>query len=149
MQVVTQLAKKPKGISVPKAGGYTVNFTKQMIDLVKEIRRRASGEDKPGIKLANPDLLEELIPVYQHTKDAVTKALIKELFYVAGEGWAERLQAPAANASTAGSVLDHQPKKTYITKTYRGQTQLIEVILPDADPAPAPQRIYRGRPVDS
>ena len=68
-----------------------MNFTKQMIDLVKEIRRRASSEAKPGIKLANPELLEELIPVYQLSTDTVTKALIKELFFVAGEDWPQRL----------------------------------------------------------
>lgn len=121
-----------------------MNFTKQMIDLVREIRRRASSDDKPGIKLANPELLEELIPIYQRSTDAVTKALIKELFFAAGETWPERLQAPAS-----AQPQEEMPKKTYITKTYRGQTQLVEVTLPEAALSPVPQRIYRGRPVNS
>lgn len=124
-----------------------MNFTKQVIDLVKEIRKRASSDDKPGIKLANPELLEELIPVYQHTTDAVSRALIKELFFLAGEDWPHRLEAPAAPAVPQPE--NGQPRKTYITKTYRGQTQLVEVILPDEPSAPPPQRIYRGRPVES
>lgn len=124
-----------------------MNFTKQMIDLVKEIRRRASSEAKPGIKLANPDLLEELIPVYQLSTDAVTRALIKELFFVAGEGWPQRLQMPAV-ASGVESQGD-QLRKSYITKTYRGQTQLVEVLLPEPAAPEAPRRIYRGRLVDS
>lgn len=122
-----------------------MNFTKQVIDLVKEIRKRASSEDKPGIKLANPELLEELIPVYEHTTDAVSKALIKELFYLAGEDWSQRLEVPQAPPEPANG----EPRKTYVTKTYRGQTQLVEVVMPDQPRAPAPKRIYRGRPVES
>jgi len=124
-----------------------VNFNKQMIDLVREIRRRVPSDDKPGIKLANPDLLNELIPIFQLSTDTVTKTLIKELFNVAGDGWPERLVAKSFDVGE-DQYDNGEPKKRYITKTYRGQTELVEV-KPVTEEKPRIQRIYRGQLVSS
>lgn len=120
-----------------------------MIDLVREIRRRAPADAKPSIKLANPDLLDEMVPWYQQSNDAVVKALIKELFALAGSKWSAKLeQLPAADSQTSAksSKLDSFVKdgKRYITKVYRGQTQLVEVNDTPA-PSASSQRIYRGQ----
>ncbi|GAB3092062.1 hypothetical protein G8770_04940 [Aestuariicella hydrocarbonica] len=121
-----------------------MNFNKQMIDLVREIRRRAPSTDKPGIKLANPDLLVDLMPMYESCSDTVTKALIKELFAVAGEDWLDRLTRDAPKSPET----ERAPDKVYVTKVYRGQTQLVEV--PAKGPqSPSTQRIYRGQIVQS
>ncbi len=112
-----------------------------MIDLVREIRRRAPSEEKPSIKLANPDLFSDLIPWYQSTKDAVVRALIKELFYHAGETWSEALD----------KVLEHDEVATnlknvkYATKVYRGQTQLVEIAPKEASTSTSTQKMYRGQ----
>lgn len=113
-----------------------MNYNKPMIDLVQEIRRRVPSEDKPSIKLANPDLLSELVILYQKSTDNVMKALTRELMIMAGKDWETRL---ATNSAAKGK---------YITHTYRGQTQLLE--KPPTTPPPVPRekkRFYRGQEV--
>ena len=129
-----------------------MNFSKSMIDLVREIRRRAPSEHKPGIKLANPELLSELLPWYQSSTDAIVKALIKELFTQAGDEWSQKLyllehgEEPAESGKTSDGVI-HKDGKRYVTKVYRGQTQLVEVATESTAPAEAPVRMYRGQVV--
>lgn len=112
-----------------------MNFDKSMIDLVREIRRRAPADDKPGIKLANPDLLHELLELHHHCADIITKTLIKELFAMAGDPWPQLLESPTPH---------EDPDIRYITKVYRGQTQLVPAKDNDNQPK-KPQRIYRGQ----
>ncbi len=123
-----------------------MNFSKQMIDLVREIRRRVASQDKPGIKLANPELLTELVPIYHRSTDTVTNTLIKELFHLAGDDWPQRLLIRDSEAERQPQATS--PEKVYVTKVYRGQTQLIEVERPTRETA-KPQRIYRGQVVVS
>jgi hypothetical protein len=112
-----------------------------MIDLISEARRRASSEDKPSIKLANPDVLSELNKIYHNSTDTVLKAIIKETFYLAGGIWPEKILTEVEEDVTAKG-----PR--FITKVYRGQTQLVEV-APEGSMAnrPKTQRIYRGQVV--
>ncbi len=114
-----------------------MNFTKAMIDLVMEIRRHAPREDKPAIKLANPELLKELMPLYHTSADAVFKALIKELFYLAGSDWQSELLATAP-----------RPEKES-TGVHRGdshpQTQQKDGKAPQS--RLRQQRMYRGQPI--
>lgn len=119
-----------------------MNYSKAMIDLISEARRRASSEDKPSIKLANPDVLTELNKIYHGSTDTVLKAIIKETFHLAGEGWPNKLVEQVEEES---KVADG-PR--FITKVYRGQTQLIEV-APEGydDKKTKTERIYRGRAI--
>lgn len=97
-----------------------MNYSKAMIDLISKARRRAPSDDKPSIKLANPEVLYELNKIYHKSNDTVLKVIIKETFQLAGGSWPDKLAEPLEdNASTP------QPRTT--TKIYRGQTQLIEV----------------------
>jgi hypothetical protein len=105
-----------------------MNYSKAMIDLITESRRRASSEDKPNIKLANPDVLTELNKIYHKSNDTVLKAIIKEAFHLAGGRWPDRLVESLAEKMVENTAEEDTVKKPrFITKVYRGQTQLIEV----------------------
>ena len=118
-----------------------MQFTKPMIDLVYEIRRRVRSDLKPEVKLANPELLPILTNVYLQDKpDAVTGALIKELMSLAGDDWLARLQGGAATVSNR-----------MISKSYRGQVSHEPApssgMAPEAVVTRKPVKIYRGRVV--
>ena len=115
-----------------------MNYTKQMIEITYEIRRRVPSQLKPDIKMANPDLLNYLCKYYHENTDAILSALIKELVFLAGKPWQDKLRQPEIKT----------PKQ--VTKVYRGQTLLEDAPgskTPSDSPAPKPkaQRIYRGR----
>lgn len=55
-----------------------MRFNKHMIDLVREIRRRVPSHQKPSIKLANPELIDELNLAFEQSKDTICKLLIRE-----------------------------------------------------------------------
>lgn len=138
-----------------------MQYTRPMIDLVYEIRRRVDAEMKPSVKMANPEMLRELAEYYQRTKDTITKTLIKELLFLAGAEWAALLE-PGGNDTAA-----NHPRQ--LVKVYRGQTILVEAqqgngagnntagntpprseILTNKIPAAAkPVRMYRGHPIVS
>ena len=116
-----------------------MQYSKPMIDLVYEIRRRVDAKMKPGIKLANPDMLHELADFHHHCKDTITRTLIKELLSLAGEPWIDQLEEPKPKPNT--------PKQ--VTKVYRGQVSLIDSPLADtAKESHRPVRIYRGQVVE-
>lgn len=117
-----------------------MNYSKAMIDLISEARRRAASEDKPSIKLANPDVLSELNKIYHNSSDTVLKAIIKEAFHLAGEGWPDKLIDPIQAASD-------ETGPRYVTKVYRGQTQLVEVAASAEVSKGKSKKIYRGRVV--
>lgn len=139
-----------------------MQYTKPMVDLVYEIRRRVDAAMKPSVKMANPDVLKELADYHHQSKDTITKALIKELLFMAGPEWAALLE-PAAEA-----VKTDIPRQ--VVKVYRGQTVLQDATPEPSDmpspeavhsePAPAetattatapaaekPVRMYRGQPI--
>lgn len=122
-----------------------MQYTKPMIDLVYEIRRRIEPAIKPGVKMANPELLKELADYYQGASDTITKTLIKELLTLAGDEWRALLRLQPA---TGPQDIAEPPKQ--LVKVYRGQTILVDAPRPDllANSTPAkPTRMYRGHPV--
>lgn len=125
-----------------------MQYTKPMIDLVYEIRRRVDADMKPSVKMANPELLKELAGYHQQTKDTITKTLIKELLYQAGEQWQQLLEPVKPEAAKTPEI----PKQ--VVKVYRGQTILVdapprnEIPINGIPPAAAkPVRMYRGHPI--
>ena len=118
-----------------------MNYSKAMIDLISEARRRAPSDDKPSIKLANPDVLTELNKIYHHSNDTVLRVIIKETFQLAGGHWPEKLAEPIEEEEVTNG-----PR--FITKVYRGQTQLIEV-APEGSNTHKEKtvRMYRGHAV--
>lgn len=138
-----------------------MQYTKPMIDLVYEIRRRVDAAMKPSVKMANPDVLKELAEYHQHTKDNITKTLIKELLFLAGPTWVILLDPTKNNTEKS---TDH-PKQ--VVKVYRGQTTLVdsphteptnpatesegagrnELLIKAVSPPAKPIRMYRGQPI--
>ncbi len=136
-----------------------MQYTKPMIDLVYEIRRRVDSDLKPSVKMANPDMLQELADFYFRTKDTIAKTLIKELLHLAGPQW-HQLVEPI-------NTEEHHEIPKQVVKVYRGQTVLTdtpsaphntspntteaqrsELLVKDLPPAaPKPVRMYRGHPV--
>ncbi|MCJ8314022.1 MAG: hypothetical protein HRU38_17840 [Saccharospirillaceae bacterium] len=110
-------------------------YTKPMIELVMQIRKWMPSELKPDVKLANPNLFNVLAQHYHNNCEVITKALIKELFSLAGGNWPVLLQTQAAV----------KPKSRI--KVYRGQTTLedkpAELTL-NKNTANKPKRMYRG-----
>lgn len=113
-----------------------MQYTKPMIDLVYEIRRRVDSDLKPSVKMANPEMLSELVDYYFRTKDTIAKTLIKELLYMAGPQWQQLIEPEKAEE------VHDIPKQ--VVKVYRGQTILADAAAPAA---PKPIRMYRGHPV--
>ena len=115
-----------------------MNFTRAMIDLAKEIRRRAPSEIKPTLKMANPEFFNDLSELFKNTNDAVLKALIKEICELAGDPWSK--------------VLEEPEKKPAVLRAYRGQ---IEYAEPEHASQSATEkksttvRIYRGQIVNA
>lgn len=113
-------------------------YSKAMIDLVKEARRRVPNDDKPAIKLANPDVFQELNVIREKSNDIILKAVIKELFFLAGEPWSQLVEQKEKPISSS-------VEGNYVVKSYRGVTQLLEKKpVSEADRAKSKQRIYRG-----
>ncbi len=111
-----------------------MQFNKEMIDLVREIRKKVPSQEKPGIKLANPELLSHLVSLYATSTDTVLRLLIRELVTLAGQPWLQALKDKTT------------PEKRFSTKVYRGQTEIVPKPENNDTPIPKkPQRIYRGQ----
>jgi len=121
-----------------------MQYTKAIVDLIQEARRRAPSEDKPSIKLANPDVLFELLRLYQKSSDAIFKALVKEVFNLAGDPWPERLEAKPKEKK---EVAEDEVPEGYVVKVYRGQTVLERKATTDKPESSRPKRMYRGQVV--
>lgn len=113
-----------------------MQYSKPMIELVYEIRRSVPSEMKPEVKLANPELFNELIKYYYQDCRIVTRALIKELLSIAGQEWSKAL-------------IDGAPITERLqTKMYRGTVSLEKSARQSTkDPAMRTKRIYRGQVV--
>lgn len=113
-----------------------MQYSRPMIELVYEIRRRVSADLKPGIKLANPDMFQELSDHYHACKDIITKTLIKELLTMAGEPWENNLHKPTEAVA---------PRQ--VIKSYRGQVSLVEAktAISGSVKGSKSVRIYRGQ----
>ncbi len=113
-----------------------MQFTKPMIDLVYAIRRASPSDLKPSIKLTNPDLFDELKVLYYNAASTVTKALIKELFHLAGPNWESLLRAQES---------DLPPQNV---KVYRGLTMFEDrPENSEKKSANLKKRVYRGQVV--
>lgn len=116
-----------------------MNYSRPMIDLVYEIRRRVPSELKPDIKLANPNLLKELTQLVNHNPNIILHALVRELLSLAGEEWIAQLDRE-----------DKADDDSVYANSYRGQTLLHKTTSDEshkneADKPHRPVRIYRGQ----
>jgi len=137
-----------------------MQYTKPMIDLVYEIRRRVEADIKPSVKMANPGMLKELADYHHQAKDTITKTLIKELLSLAGGQWYQLLEPVKVEpVKTEMAKAVEIPKQ--VVKVYRGQTILVdarhsakanaalhnELLVTDIPLPSKPVRMYRGHPI--
>ena len=116
-----------------------MQYTRPMIDLVMQIRKFVPSEFKAEVKLANPELLGLLLNFYHNNKSTVTNALIKELLFLAGPVWSDRLSVQAIE-------IESPPKQS--VRVYRGQTILDDKpIDKDNTVKKATKKMYRGQVV--
>lgn len=113
-----------------------MQYSRPMIDLVMQIRKFVPSGLKPEVKLANPELFNILIGFYHNNTNTVTNALIKELFFLAGDSWSQRLQND--------SGLQETKKQTM--RVYRGQIQVNDTVNPEENTKKkATKKVYRGQ----
>lgn len=107
-----------------------------MIDLVFAIRRLSPSDLKPSIKLANPELFDELQSYYHKGTDTISSTLIKELFLLAGDDWYSHL-------------MDNIESTRQKTSVYRGQTMFESVAAPKMTKSSkqSKKKVYRGQVV--
>ncbi|MGD8176060.1 hypothetical protein [Marinimicrobium sp. ARAG 43.8] len=122
-----------------------MQYTKPMIELVFEIRRRVPADVKPSVKLANPELLDELADYHHRCRDVICQTLIKELLQLAGDPWDHALSDAKQQAEEAQAAA--RPRK--ITKVYRGQVTLEESPPKNSDEDKSRRkRVYRGQVIE-
>lgn len=123
-----------------------MQYSRPMIKLLYEIRRRIHSDLKPDIKLSNPELFNQLAENFYSSNCIVIKALTREFFSLAGEPWNTLLDTPANEPSN------------HVVKVYRGQISLEPTFtVPETQPPESekksltesalqkPVRIYRGQ----
>lgn len=108
-------------------------YTKSMIEHVQQIRKMLPNDMRPQIRLANPDLLDQLSELYWELPDLLIKEKIERLMHQAGPAWADLLQRqdkphPRASRTYRGVELPETPKQKPDRKNphksklmYRGQ----------------------------
>ena len=109
-----------------------MQLDRSMVELIQEIRRRATTQDKPEIKMANPDIFSKLIPIYKGSDDTILKALTRELFRKAGGEWSVKLEE------------DEMPIEQSKARDYRDPTQIMSTKNTEVTQR-KPKRIYRGQ----
>lgn len=102
------------------------NYSKVMIDLVYQIRRRLPQADRLAIKLASEELPLNLAKQFHNSDDNVLKALIKEFLTQAGSEHKALLDSPLNGLSIAQVRQDQMASTGYAPPRnrqviYRGQ----------------------------
>jgi len=113
-----------------------MTYTKPMIDLVQELRKRLNQELGVKVRISDPDLLTHMCEYYRRSANEATQSLIKELLGMAGKAWLDIVSGPA---------------KSPTGKMYRGQPVLTDKppVSKGGGNSTAKPRMYRGQIVDS
>ena len=108
------------------------NLSKEMIDVMQQLRKRLRSEFNADIKLSQPDVIHEILKLVNKSKDQKTQLLFADLEDLMGIELRmpdQEVEAPTIKTST---------------RIYRGQ--VIEDIQP-AVQASTTARVYRGHAV--
>lgn len=114
-----------------------LELDKASYDLIRELRRSLPDDEKSKIRLADPELLQELVALHQRCKDSGRQGLIEQILTQAGASLPEKVQPPASKKTVKGM--------------YRGQPVLVESrnpAPPGAKPTVRAKRIYRGQVIE-
>lgn len=93
-----------------------MKYTKSVIALVFEIRKKVPPQFRDNIKLSNPQLDIEFIGLYKTTDDVIVQALIKEVLLQMGS---ESIGLISPQTSQTNKTQKNKPRKK--VKIYRGK----------------------------
>ena len=113
------------------------NLSKEMIDLLQQLRKRLRSEFGIELKLSQDDIVQKILSYVEKSKDQKTVLLFADLEDMMG------ISLPRSVVETAESHAAHVEKPK---RVYRGQ------VIEDSTPAkgakkPAGVRMYRGQVV--
>jgi len=108
------------------------NLSKEMIDVMQQLRKRLRSEFNSDIKLSQPDVVHEILKLVNKSKDQKTQLLFADLEDLMGI----ELRTPVQEK-------ENTTMKT-TTRVYRGQ--VIEDIQPVVQSS-STARVYRGHAV--
>lgn len=129
----------------------TVEFSKEMVDLLTKVKRHLRDKYQISISLADPQVLERLLEV-RHINDPLLQGMIRYLMALAGGDWSRRHEGKGSGAEPNPPLPGvKQAKKMFglyrgSTVDATGQSPADGGQLPPAD-RKKPVRYYRGQPV--
>ena len=82
-----------------------LNIDRPMVSLFFEIKRNMPFEYRDDIKLAAPDIGEQLISIYEDSKNDTLKELIEAFMDRAGTQWSSKLQRGSVSTNLIQRVL--------------------------------------------
>jgi len=113
------------------------NLSKEMIDLLQQLRKRIRSEFGVDLKLSQPDVIERLLDCVNKSHDQRTLLLFADLEHLMGVSF----EHPSEEAP-------HTDKhETVIRRVYRGQVIEERPARHEPDPQSTSKRIYRGQVV--
>ncbi len=118
------------------------NLTKDMINLMQQVRKRIRAEFGVDLRLSQMDLLDKFQEWCGKSKDERTQLLYGQLMKGLGM---EHMLAPVAGSGSYQAHPADAPKahKSGSNGVYRGQKILIEV--PPEERTQKTERVYRGQ----
>ena len=121
------------------------NLSKDMIDLMQQLRKRLRSEFGVDVKLSQPDVIQQLLVLVDKSHDQRTLLLFADLEHMMGVTL-EHAHEEASNAEPLSE--EHQ---TIIRRVYRGQVIEERVARKEpqlsANTSQIKKRIYRGQEV--
>lgn len=138
----------------------TVEFSKEMVDLLTKIKKHLREKSQISISLADPQVLDKLVEL-RTINDPLLQGMIRYLMALAGQDWPAKYEgtwippeAPSHGAGEAGikklfnRYLNHpvqvEQDKQADTSTPEGSSWASDAPQP---PERKPVRYYRGQPV--
>lgn len=73
---------------------HALNIDRPMVSLFFEIKRNMPFDQRKDMKIAAPNIGEQLVSIYRDSNNKSLKGLIENFMEHAGQGWAQRLNAP-------------------------------------------------------
>ena len=113
------------------------NLTKDMIDLMQQLRKRLRSEFNAELKLSQPDIIDVILKLVEESKDQKTQLLFADLEDMMG----------VELRSIAKKEEEFTEEVEYQTRVYRGQTIKVAKPASKAANSHSSTRIYRGQVV--
>jgi len=116
------------------------NLSKDMIDLMQQLRKRLRSEFNADLKLSQPDIIDVILKLVERSRDQRTQLLFADLEDMMGLELRPKPEAIGDTVSNTGPQ----------SLMYRGQSVLAHVPKSDAENSLrtlVKTRIYRGQVV--